>query len=397
MMNAKKEILLGVTGGVSAYKSADLLRRLQESGFAITVLPTQSSLNFVGAALWEALSGRKVYTDLWSDTESVPHIHLAQHSDLILIAPASADVLARLAHGGASDLLSATVTASTAPKILVPAMHPEMWLAASTQENVRILRERGFLVVEPEHGRMTGDDVGVGRYPQTQTIVDSVQQVLKKENDFAGLHVVVTAGGTREMIDPVRYIGNLSSGLQGIAFAEVANSRGAKVTLLLANVSHYSHEQIEVVHVQSTEDMQVALDDVFDSCNILVMAAAVADAKPALTSSNKLEKGKLNNIELVANPDLLENLAKRRTSQILFGFAAQTDDHVARASEKLDRKGIDFIYVNDVSQGKIFGKAETCGTIIDKTGNTRDIPEMNKSVFASIALDLIAARLRLRP
>ena len=199
-MSAKKEILLGVTGGVSAYKSADLLRRLQDAGFAITVLPTQSSLNFVGIALWEALSGRKVFSDLWSDTEKVPHIHLAQQTDLIVIAPATADILARLTHGEANDLLTATVLASIAPKVLVPAMHTEMWLAPSTQENVRILRDRGFVVLEPDHGRMTGEDIGTGRYPATERIVGTVSEILKPTVDLAGRKILISAGGWAAII-----------------------------------------------------------------------------------------------------------------------------------------------------------------------------------------------------
>lgn len=397
-MNAKKEILLGVTGGVSAYKSADLLRRLQESGFAITVAPTRASLNFVGEALWESLSGRPVAGDLWSNIHEVPHIKLAHQSDLILVAPATADFLARVCHGEASDLLTATILASTSRKIFVPAMHTEMWQSPSTQENVRILRERGIVVIEPDHGRMTGEDVGQGRYPETAKIISKVNEILTPANDLAGVEILVTAGGTRESIDPVRFIGNSSSGKQGIAFAESANARGASVTLIAANMPEYSHPQIDVKHVRSAAEMLDAVLQGFDSSDVLIMTAAVADAKPKTISNVKIEKAQYQNIELEPTVDILVRVSERkRDDQVLFGFAAQTDDHIAKAHAKLSRKGLNFIYVNDVSSGKIFGSDLTQGSILHQSGKTYDFNEMSKSELASKSLDLIVAELGLRP
>jgi phosphopantothenoylcysteine decarboxylase/phosphopantothenate--cysteine ligase len=230
-----RKLLLGVSGGISAYKSCELLRRLQDEGFIVDVVPTSASLNFVGKATWEALSGRKVLTDLWSDVEKVPHILMAKENDLIVIAPTTADLLAKLASGRADDLLTNIVLASTAPKILVPAMHTEMWLNPATVANVKTLQDRGFVVVAPDEGRMTGSDVGVGRYPEVSKIIEIINLTTHITADLAGKKILITAGGTREPIDPIRFIGNRSSGRQGFALAAAAASRGAQVHLVAAN------------------------------------------------------------------------------------------------------------------------------------------------------------------
>ncbi len=249
-----RKLLLGVSGGISAYKSCDLLRRLQDHGFIVDVVPTAASLNFVGKSTWEALSGRKVITDLWSDVENVPHISMAKANDLIVIAPATADLIAKLASGRADDLLTNIVLASTAPKILIPAMHTEMWLNAATVANVEILRNRGFVVINPDEGRMTGSDVGVGRYPESERIINEIDKVIAQTADLIGKKILITAGGTREPIDPIRFIGNRSSGKQGFALAMAAASRGAQVHLVIANSDLPNIDGITTTEVETAEE-----------------------------------------------------------------------------------------------------------------------------------------------
>jgi len=392
------KILLGVSGGVSAYKSADLLRRIQEMPgieSSITVLPTRSSLNFVGASLWEALSGNPVLTDLWQSTHQVPHIEYAKSHELIVIAPASADLLARLAQGRADDLLAATVLASTAPKILVPAMHSEMFLNPIVQANLATLRAAGFHIVEPDEGRMTGSDVGIGRYPETQKILSTIRSVLGISVDLAGYKVLVSAGGTREAIDPIRYIGNHSSGIQGYAIAEAAAKRGAVVTIVSANVSLPAPRGCSVVKVTSALEMAEALSSHFPQNDLLFMAAAVADARPAHYSSTKIAKSSLGSIELVANPDIVAALAQIRSAhQVIVAFAAQTgDDGLELAWQKLRAKGADLLYFNDVSGGAIFGESTTSGVILHSDGKSESVSEISKGQLASTLLDIAAHKL----
>ena len=260
-----REIILGVGGSISAYKSCDLLRRLQDQGFLITVVPTRASLNFVGVATWEALSHRAVAEDLWNNVQEVPHVALGKKADAVVIAPATADLLARIAQGRADDLLTNIVLTATCPIIVVPAMHTEMWLNDATQKNVKTLRSRGFVVVEPEVGKLTGGDVGAGRYPKTKVIVQATQEALKGKADYLGVKVLVSAGGTREAIDPVRYIGNRSSGKQGYALAYAAAKRGAEVTLVYANAELEDIEGVKIIHVETANQMKQALIQEFDS------------------------------------------------------------------------------------------------------------------------------------
>jgi phosphopantothenoylcysteine decarboxylase/phosphopantothenate--cysteine ligase len=242
-----RELILGVGGGISAYKSADLLRRLQDVGFGVSVIPTRASLNFVGSATWEALSGRPVNQNLWENVHEVPHVKRAREANLILIAPATADLIAKISGGIADDLLTNVVSAASCPIVLVPAMHPEMWLSAANQENVAILRSRGVLVIEPDEGRMTGDDFGVGRYPEVSRIISEVSSFAEIKSDLLGKKVLITAGGTREAIDPVRYIGNHSSGKQGYEVAVAARNRGAQVVLISANSSLQDPPGVQVI------------------------------------------------------------------------------------------------------------------------------------------------------
>jgi len=387
-----REVILGVGGGIAAYKACDLLRRLQDVGFLVSVIPTRSSLNFVGKATWEALSGRPIQDDLWNNVHQVPHIALAKKADAIVIAPATADLMARIASGRADDFLTNVILASTAPLILVPAMHTEMWQNAATIANVETLRSRGILVLEPSVGKLTSGDVGVGRFPDSEVIVREVENTLKHKADLHNRKVLISAGGTREAIDPVRYIGNLSSGKQGVALAINAASRGAKVCLVIANAPQTDIEGVEVVHVTSASQMQTQLQTRFSGSDIVIMSAAVSDVRPSQTSSRKYAKGELSDIPLVENPDIIGTLSAKKTDEFVIGFAAQTgSDGIAKASEKMQVKNLDLIYVNDVSGGDIFGMDETEGFIIDKTGKSTQFPRGSKMILASqllsIALD----------
>ena len=393
-----RKILLGVSGGISAYKSCDLLRRLQDHGFVVDVVPTQASLNFVGKSTWEALSGRKVATDLWQDVEKVPHISMAKENDLIVIAPTTADLLAKLASGRADDLLTNIVLASIAPKVLVPAMHTEMWLNPATVENVQTLRSRGFIVVEPDEGRMTGIDTGIGRYPESSKIIDAVNKALAVASDLVGKKVLITAGGTREPIDPVRFIGNRSSGRQGFALAMAAASRGAQVHLVAANTDLPNIEGITITSVETAEQMLAVLDLEFPHCDALIMSAAVADARVVDYSDSKIGKEKLSTLSLVRNPDILKSLSSvKKPGQIMIGFAAETESDIKAlkdsAAEKLASKSLDIIYINDVSGGAIFGSESTRGLIVDKDRNVIEVPEISKDTLSDILLDQLVSKL----
>ena len=382
-----REVILGVGGGIAAYKSCELLRRLQDRGYVITVVPTPASLNFVGTATWEALSSRPVNTQVWESVHTVPHVALAERADFFLIAPATADLIARLAMGRADDLLTNLVLASDVPKMLVPAMHPSMWLDPATVANVKTLRQRGFIVMEPEVGRLTGSEVGPGRFPETAAIISRFDEVTGQVQDLKGIKVLVTAGGTREPIDPVRFIGNRSSGKQGIAIANAAKNRGAEVQLIAANCDVSALTGINVIHVETTLEMQRALQANFESCNVLIMSAAVADARPTKISDQKIKKATLNSIELQKNPDLLAEIAPQKGNRVLVGFAAETKEHVQEARRKLESKGLDVIYVNDVSGGAIFGQDTTMGTILLRNEADIAIKEVSKAALSNVLLD----------
>ena len=393
-----RKLLLGVSGGISAYKSCELLRRLQDEGFIVDVVPTSASLNFVGKATWEALSGRKVLTDLWSDVEKVPHILMAKENDLIVIAPTTADLLAKLASGRADDLLTNIVLASTAPKILVPAMHTEMWLNPATVANVKTLQDRGFVVVAPDEGRMTGSDVGVGRYPEVSKIIEIINLTTNITADLAGKKILITAGGTREPIDPIRFIGNRSSGRQGFALAAAAASRGAQVHLVAANTDLPVIEGVTITSVETAEQMAAVLEYEFSECDALIMSAAVADAKVANYSKQKIKKEKLDVVSFSKNPDILKNLSeKKKPGQVIVGFAAETISGLAelqqRGEEKLVSKSLDLIYVNNVSDGAVFGSENTQGLIIDKNHNVIRVPQISKDTLSDILLDQLVSKL----
>jgi len=382
-----REVILGVGGGIAAYKSCELLRRLQDRGYSVTVVPTPSSLNFVGTATWEALSGRPVNTQVWENVHTVPHISLAGSTDFFLIAPATADLIARIAAGRADDLLTNLVLASDAPKMVIPAMHPSMWLDPATVANVSALRNRGFVVIDPDVGRLTGSDSGPGRFPEIASIIERFDSLTGNTQDLRGKRVLVTAGGTREAIDPVRFIGNRSSGKQGIAIALAAKNRGATVHLIAANCDVSQLQGIEVSTVESTLDMQKVLVEQFPRCDILIMSAAVADARPKNLSLDKIKKALLGSIELEENPDLLGSVMGMKTDQVIVGFAAETKDHLQEARRKLESKGLDLIYVNDVSGGAIFGQEQTMGTILLRNDADIAVKEVSKGALGNLLLD----------
>ena len=387
------KVILGVGGGIAAYKSCDLLRRLQERNYDVTVVPTPSALNFVGTATWEALSGKKVTTQVWESVDEVRHVKLAAENDLILISPATADLIARMAMGRADDLLTNLVLASNAIKVLIPAMHPNMWNNAATVANIALLQERGFHVMRPATGRLTGADSGIGRLPETSEILSYLATVIADTQDLIGKRVLVTAGGTREPIDPVRYIGNRSSGKQGYAIAQVALDRGAEVTILSANVNLPDPVGATVVRVESAKDLEVELERHFQSTDLLVMAAAVADARPAQVGAEKLKKDSYREISLVENPDLVAQISQQKRKQIIVGFAAETSLNVAEANRKLIAKGLDLIYLNDVSTGEIFGNDSTQGVFITAEGKEIPVSKSNKATLAGQLLDLVIDKL----
>lgn len=394
MSGTKREIVLGVGGGIAAYKACELLRRLQDLDFSITVVPTPSSLNFVGAATWEALSGRSVSTEVWQDVDKVKHVSLADQAEAIIIAPTTADLLARLVQGRADDLLTNVVSASSKPKFLVPAMHPQMWLNPTTQANVEILKSRGFAVMQPATGRLTGEDSGVGRFPESQQIIAAFLEHIGSTQDLLGKRILISAGGTREAIDPVRYIGNRSSGKQGEALAIEARNRGAHVTMVLANSNIADVAGIQMLRVETAAQMHGALKNNMHDCDVLIMAAAVSDARPTSVAQEKIKKADLQSIDLVSNLDILKDLsADAKDSQIIVGFAAETSDLENLGLAKLKSKKLNLIYVNDVSNGAVFASDQSAGFLISDDGQSTYIEQTSKAKVARNILDKVVSRL----
>jgi phosphopantothenoylcysteine decarboxylase/phosphopantothenate--cysteine ligase len=394
-------VILGVAGGIAAYKACELLRLLTESGHDVTVVPTAAALRFVGEATWAALSGNPVRTDVWSDAHRVPHVALGRGADLVVVAPATADLLARAAHGNADDLLTNTLLTARCPTVFAPAMHTEMWEHPATAANVATLRARGVIVIEPAVGRLTGTDTGKGRLPEPEEIFAVARRALARGGadrpDLAGRHVVVTAGGTREPLDPVRYLGNRSSGKQGYAFARAAVARGARVTLIAANVSLPDPAGAEVVRVGTTEELRAATVAAAVDADAVVMAAAPADFRPATYRDRKIKKsadGTAPAIELTVNPDIAAEIgAAKRPRQVLVAFAAETDDAIAHARDKLARKRADLIVVNEVGVDKAFGRDVNEATVLGADGSTTVLGERPKEELADAVLDLVLARL----
>ena len=399
-------IVLGVGGGVAAYKSALLLRALTERGHDVRVVPTASALRFVGAATFEALSGNPVSTEVWDDVPEVAHVRIGQTADLVLVNPATADLLARAAAGRADDLLTATLLTAHAPVVFVPAMHTEMWLHPATQDNVATLRRRGSIVLPPAVGRLTGPDSGPGRLPEPADVAALAELVLAAgpaalAQDLTGRRVVISAGGTREALDPVRFLGNRSSGKQGWALARVAAARGADVVLVAANVEAPVPFGVRVVEVESTEQLRTAVHAESAGADVVVMAAAVADFRPVTVAGSKLKKGgatEPSELQLVRNPDVLvELVAARPAGQRVVGFAAETGDDegdvLTHARAKLARKGVDLLVVNDVSAGRVFGRPDNEVTLLDADGTATAVPAAGKDVVAAAIWDRVVAGL----
>ncbi len=402
----RPHVVLGVSGGIAAYKACELLRRFTESGHDVTVVPTAAALEFVGAPTWAALSGRPVATDVWTQVHEVPHVRIGQSADLVVVAPATADVMARAAHGLADDLLTNTLLTARCPVVLAPAMHTEMWEHPATRDNVTTLRSRGVLVIEPAEGRLTGADTGKGRLPEPGEIFEVCTGLLGRGDvpeplDLAGMRVVVSAGGTREYLDPVRFLGNRSSGLQGLALARAAVARGAEVTVVAANVSLPDPAGTKVVRVESTAELREAVLQAAAGADAVVMAAAPADFRPRSVSSAKIKKsddGSAAAIELDQNPDILAELSRHRPTPgtVVVGFAAETGDDAGsvmdHARAKLARKGCDLLVVNDVSDGQVFGSPDNEAVVLGADGSTTPVPRGSKTALAHVVWDLVRAR-----
>jgi len=399
--------VLGVGAGIAAYKVCELLRLLTESGHRLRVVPTRDSLRFVGAATWEALSGATATTEVFESVPDVLHVRLGQQADLVVVAPATADLLAKAAHGRADDLLTATLLTARCPVVFAPAMHTEMWEHPATVSNVATLRSRGALVLEPAEGRLTGSDSGKGRLPEPETIFDLLRLVARRgldglEPDLVGCRVLISAGGTREYLDPVRYLGNRSSGRQGYALATTAAARGALVTVVAANVELSDPAGVHVIHVETTEELRGQMHDAATAADAVVMAAAPVDFRPATVSDTKLKKaedGTAPPLELIQNPDILAELVASRAGKepVIVGFAAETGDDsgtiLQHAQAKLARKGADFLVVNDVSGGKVFGQPDSEALILGADGSGTTVPLGPKEQLADAVWDVVARRL----
>jgi phosphopantothenoylcysteine decarboxylase / phosphopantothenate---cysteine ligase len=399
-------VVLGVGAGIAAYKACELLRLLTESGYRVRVVPTPDALRFVGEATWAALSGEPATTDVWTGVSEVPHVRLGQSADLVVVAPATADLLARAAAGMAGDLLTAALLTARCPVLYAPAMHTEMWEHPATQANVSLLRSRGAVVLEPAVGRLTGADSGAGRLPEPPEIFAAAVRLLggaSRGRDLGGRRVVVSAGGTREEIDPVRFIGNWSTGTQGYALARTAVARGAEVTVIAANVTLPDPAGVKVTRVVSALQMQDAVTAAAaqgGGADVVVMAAAVADYRPQTRSGAKIKKDGQppEPLRLVENPDILAGLAAQRgpgrKHPVLVGFAAETDTSEQAARAKLARKGCDLLVVNPVGNGLGFGTPDNEAVVFGADGTVTPIPRGPKEALADVVWDLVRVNLK---
>src|SRR3954469_11594970 len=404
----KPNVVLGVGGGIAAYKVCDLLRRLTESGHSVRVVPTAAALEFVGAATWAARPGQPVTAAPFDNVEEVPHVRIGKAAELVVVAPATANLIAKAAHGLADELLTNTLLTARCPILFAPAMHTEMWEHPATQANVATLRSRGITVLDPAIGRLTGADTGRGRLPEPSEIFAISQLMLADEAaraagqsvaDLTGKHVLISAGGTREHLDPVRYLGNSSSGKQGYALARIAAARGAKVTLVAANSELPDPAGVQVVPVTSTQDLYDEVTGRAGDADAIVMAAAPADFRPADVAAHKIKKtadGSVPAVNLVQNPDILQTIShdRARPDQVIVGFAAETGDTEHTVLElgraKLERKGCDLLVVNDVSGGKVFGSDLNEAVILDRNGNDLPVPSGSKDALAGVIWNLVA-------
>ena len=399
-----RRIVVGVSGGIAAYKACELIRRLRAAGADVSVVATAAALRFVGSATFEALSGRPVATDVFTDIPSVAHVALGRDADLVVIAPATADLLARAASGRADDLLTATLLVTRAPVLMAPAMHTEMWTHPATVANVALLRSRGVIVVDPAVGRLTGADSGAGRLPEPEHLAQLAEVLLDRPDalptDLAGRRVVVTAGGTREPLDPVRFLGNRSSGKQGYALALVAAARGADVTLIASNTTLVDPPGVSVLRAGSARELQTVVFEQAAGADVVVMAAAVADFRPVDTAAHKIKKDQAAGpapLDLTTNPDILRELVRRRGSDpgpVLVGFAAETGDDHSSVLEfgraKLASKGCDLLVVNDVHGAQGFESDDNAAVVLARDGSETVVPPGSKAAVAAAVWDCIA-------
>jgi len=387
-----RHVVLAVSGGIAAYKAVDIARTLVDAGAHVAPIMTEDAHRFIGPVTLSALSSEKVHTSLWDDESTIPHTRLAQRTDVIVVAPATARVISAYATGSSEDLLTATLIATRAPVVVCPAMHTEMWEHPAVQDNIALLRRRGVIIVEPEHGRLAGGDVGQGRLASTENIVSAVEAALNTARDLAGVKVVVTAGGTREPIDAVRVIANRSSGKQGHALAEEAMRRGAEVTLITtADISTPSG--IAVVRLETAAQMHEAVSSAAASADVVIMAAAVADFRPVPVSTGKWKKRDgAPMVTLEPTVDILADIASsKRPTQVLVGFAAETDDIVANAQAKLESKRLDLLVANDVSApGVGFQHNTNAVTLFAPGAPPRHVPLAGKHAIARAVLDSVA-------
>lgn len=408
-----KRIIVGVAGGIAAYKACSLVRQLSEAGHDVRVVPTESALRFVGAATFEALSGHPVHTGVFEDVPAVPHVRLGQEADLVVVAPATADLLARAAAGRADDLLTATLLTARCPVLFAPAMHTEMWQHPATSDNVATLRRRGAVVLEPASGRLTGSDSGAGRLPEPDEIATFAELLAARADalphDLSGTRILVTAGGTREALDPVRFLGNRSSGKQGYAVARVAAQRGAEVTLIAGNTAGLADPAgVHVLTVGSAAQLSELVSKHAPEAQVLVMAAAVADFRPAHVETTKIKKtadtAEGRSVELVRTEDVLAGVVRQRSDgqlpnlRAIVGFAAETgDDHgdvLFHARAKLRRKACDLLVVNAVGDGRAFEVDSNDGWLLGSDGTETALEHGSKTLMASRIVDAIAAFLR---
>lgn len=411
-LDTSRNIVVGVAGGIAAYKACHLVRNFKEAGDDVRVVPTENALNFVGAATFEALSGHPVSTTVFDAVDEVQHVNVGQHADVVVIAPATADLIARLATGRADDLLTSTVLVATCPVIVAPAMHTEMWLNPATQDNVATLRRRGITVIEPAHGRLTGADSGPGRLPEPDQIAEVVRTELagyRVEYRWKGKKVVISAGGTREELDPVRYLGNRSSGRQGFALAEWACQMGADVTIVAGNTASLPVPSgAKVRSIISTRELEQAMREEARDADVVIMAAAVSDFRPAEVAESKMKKGQaddvLSTLHLVENPDVLKGLVAARDRAelpaecVIVGFAAETGDAdksaLEYAQEKFARKGCDVIMANEVGRDKTFGQKSNEGWILRSGLEPQRVEHGSKQVVAAQILAAVNEMLR---
>jgi phosphopantothenoylcysteine decarboxylase / phosphopantothenate---cysteine ligase len=390
---AGRRVVLGVTGGIAAYKAVEVCRRLVDAGAHVAPVLTEGATRFVGEVTFSALASEPVQTSLWSEADPIPHTRLGQSADVVVVCPATARLLGAYAAGISDDLLTATLLATRAPVVVCPAMHTEMWEHPAVQDNLRVLAGRGVHIVPPDEGRLAGGDVGAGRLAEPAVVVAAIESVLTPD-DLAGLDVLVTAGGTREPIDPVRFIGNRSSGKQGHAIADEAAARGAKVTLV-TTVARSVAAGVDVIRVATAAEMEAAVLGRSDSADVVVMAAAVADFRPDAPAGGKLKKDDgPPELRLVPTADILGRLLeRRRPGQTLVGFAAETDDVEVNAAAKLARKPVDLLVVNDVSApGAGFESDTNEVRIMSASGATEQVDRRDKRAVARAVLDAVIAQ-----